>query len=123
MKQRLSLAFSAAALVVAVLGVTPLGQAAGSAARGSFAAINRVNSANVIVATSTNQDVGVNCPAGTSVVGGGGEVGKVPNSPDIEGVAWLSWSRPNGAGGWTVHVHNGGANWQVTATAYAICVP
>ena len=39
MKQRLSLAFSAAAFVLAVLGITPLGQAAGNAASDAFAVV------------------------------------------------------------------------------------
>jgi NADPH:quinone reductase-like Zn-dependent oxidoreductase len=39
MTQRLSLAFSAAAFVLALLGVTPLGQAAGSAASDAVAVV------------------------------------------------------------------------------------
>ena len=63
---------------------------------------------------ATNASVTANCPAGLSVVGGGGRVANPTR-------AGLNHSFPAGRGGWTVEAFNSDPGADSTVTAFAIC--
>jgi hypothetical protein len=79
MRRHLPLVLSAAALVVAVLGVTPLGEAAQQSSTGAVGPRRAdVGGYQVVVNTTASNSVGsksigVSCPAGKVVLGGGAQ--------------------------------------------------
>ena len=116
MTKRLPLLLSASALAVALLGSTPLGEAAQRGVSGpqhaELSGYQVVTNATANTSTST-KFIGVSCPAGKVVLGGGAQTSPagagVPialNNSYRAGISWQAGARETSpyAGSWILNV-------------------
>jgi hypothetical protein len=121
MPRHLPLVLSAAAFVVAVLGVTPLGEAAQQKSTGAGGPMRTDVGGYQVVVNSTasssvgSKAIGVVCPAGKVVLGGGAQT-----SPAGTGVPVALNNSYRAGAGWYTGAKETSAyagNWSLTAVA------